>query len=142
MRIIVPFGLGLIVLTTAACGDKKTLPFEPGGGPPDPNATFTRVQGEVFSVSCALSGCHSGASPTGGMNLTAGVAYGNIVRVPSTERADLHRIEPGDPDRSYMVKKLRGDPDIVGSPMPLIGSISAAQRQLVIDWVRRGAPND
>ncbi len=142
MRAIIPICLGLIVLTAAACGDKKTLPFEPGGGPPDPNATFTRVQGEVFSVSCALSGCHSGASPTGGMNLTAGVAYGNIVRVPSTERADLNRIEPGDPDRSYMVKKLRGDPDIVGSPMPLIGSISAAQRQLVIDWVRRGAPND
>ncbi len=142
MRAIVPICLGFIVVTTAACGDKKTLPFEPGGGPPDPNATFTRVQGEVFSVSCALSGCHSGASPTGGMNLTAGVAYGNIVRVHSTERADLNRIEPGDPDRSYMVKKLRGDPDIVGSPMPLIGSISAAQRQLVIDWVRRGAPND
>lgn len=134
----------MVVLAVAAagCGTKKTLPFEPGGGPPSPDATFTRVQNEVFSVSCALSGCHSGASPTGGMNLSAGVAYGNIVGVPSTERADLDRIQPGDPDRSYMVKKLRGDADIVGSRMPLVGSITAAQLQLVVDWVRRGAPHD
>jgi hypothetical protein len=131
-----------VALAAAGCGDRKTLPLEPGGGPPSPDATFTRVQAEVFSVSCALAGCHSGTAPTAGMNLSAGVSYGNIVGVTSTERGDLHRIEPGDPDRSYMVKKIRGDPDIVGSQMPLVGSITTGQRQLVIDWVRRGAPND
>jgi len=132
----------LAVALAAGCGDKKTLPLEPGGGPPPADATFTRVQAEVFSVSCALAGCHSGTAPTAGMDLSAGVSYGNIVGVTSTERGDLHRIEPGDPDRSYLVRKIRGDPDIVGSQMPLVGSITAAQRQLVIDWVRRGAPHD
>jgi hypothetical protein len=96
----------------------------------------------VFSVSCALSGCHAGSAPQAGMNLSAGAAYDNIVGVRSTERSDLNRIEPGDPDRSYMVKKLRGDPDISGSPMPLVGSITPEARQLVIDWVLRGAPRD
>jgi len=142
MRKAIILCLGVATLAGVGCGTKKTLPFEPDGGPPSPDATFTRVQGEVFSVNCALAGCHAGNSPTGGMNLTAGVAYANIVGVHSTERADLNRIQPGDPDRSYLVKKIRGDADIVGSPMPLIGSITAAQRQLVIDWVRRGAPND
>jgi hypothetical protein len=135
-------GLLAFALVTTACGTKKTLPFEPGGGPPSPDATFTRVQSEVFSVSCALSGCHAGSAPTAGMNLSAGVAYGNTVSVTSTERGDLKRIAPGDPDHSYLIKKIRGDADIVGSQMPLIGSITAGQRQLVIDWVRRGAPND
>lgn len=130
-------------LAWTGCGKMKPLPTEPdGGGPPPPDATFTRVQAEVFSVSCALAGCHAGSAPTAGMNLSAGVAYGNIVGVTSTERGDLLRIEPGDPDRSYLVRKIRGDADIVGSPMPLIGSLTSAQRQLVIDWVRRGAPND
>ncbi len=142
MRYLTSIGLVLAALTVAGCGTKKTLPFEPNGGPPSPNATFSRVQAEVFSVSCALSGCHSGSSPTGGMNLTAGSAYQNTVNVKSTERADLVRIAPGDPDHSYLVKKIRGDADIVGSRMPLVGSITAAQEQLVIDWVRRGAPND
>jgi hypothetical protein len=130
-------------LAWTGCGNVKPLPTEPdGGGPPPADATFTRVQSEVFSVNCALSGCHAGTAPTGGMNLSAGAAYGNIVGVPSTERSDLHRIEPGDPNRSYLVKKIRGDADIVGSPMPLIGSLTDAQRQVVIEWVRRGAPHD
>ena len=129
-------------LGLTSCGDPKALPFEPGDGEPDPTATFTRVQGEVFSPSCALSGCHAGAAPQAGMDLSAGTAYGAIVGVPSTERPDLSRVEPGDPDRSYLVKKLRGDPDISGSPMPLGGSISSGARQLVIDWVRRGSPRD
>lgn len=130
------------VAASMGCGQAKRLPFEPGGGVPDSSATFTRVQTEVFSVSCALSGCHAGSAPQAGMNLSAEVAYQNIVGVPSTERTDLKRIEPGDPDRSYLVKKLRGDPDISGSRMPLTGSISGEARQLVIDWVRRGAPRD
>jgi hypothetical protein len=143
MRGVALIPLLAAALVTAGCGDKKRLPFEPGdGGGPSPDATFTRVQGEVFSVSCALSGCHAGGAPTGGMNLSAGASYGNIVMVPSTERSDLNRIEPGNPDRSYLVKKIRGDADIVGSQMPLVGSITPTQRQLVIDWVRRGAPRD
>jgi hypothetical protein len=130
-------------LAWTGCGKMKPLPTEPdGGGPPPPDATFTRVQTEVFSVSCALAGCHAGNAPTAGMDLSAGVAYGNIVGVTSTERADLKRIEPGDPDRSYLVKKIRGDADISGGTMPLVGSITGGQRQLVIDWVRRGAPQD
>jgi hypothetical protein len=143
VRRIPAIALLVAALAFAGCGKPKPLPTEPdGGGPPPADATFTRVQAEVFSVNCALSGCHAGTAPTGGMDLSAGVAYGNIVGVASTERGDLHRIEPGDPDRSYLVKKIRGDADIVGSPMPLIGSLTSAQRQLVIDWVRRGAPND
>ncbi|MDD5563804.1 MAG: hypothetical protein PHQ91_08835 [Thermoanaerobaculaceae bacterium] len=130
------------MLGTAGCGQRK-LPFEPGViTPPDPNATFTRVQNEVFTGNCAIAGCHAALGAREGMNLSAGAAYANIVRVPSLERPDLSRIEPGDPDRSYLVKKLRGDPDITGLRMPDGGTLSPAQIQLVIDWTRRGAPND
>ncbi|MGC8915635.1 MAG: hypothetical protein ACP5NF_01490 [Thermoanaerobaculum sp.] len=52
------------------------------------------------------------------------------------------RVAPFDPDASYLVKKLRGDPDIVGSPMPASGTLSSEGRKLVVDWVRRGAPRD
>ena len=129
-------------LVVSSCGQRK-LPFEPTvGPPPNPSATFTRVQNEVFTVNCAIAGCHAALGARQGMNLSAGAAYGNTVRVPSVERPDLNRIEPGDPDRSYLVKKLRGDPDITGLRMPDGGSLTSADIQLVIDWVRRGAPND
>ncbi len=134
----------LVVLALGTgCGDRKLLPTEPAvPGPVDPSATFTRVQRELFDVSCALAGCHAGSAPQAGMDLAAGRAYGNIVGVRSTERGDLNRIEPFSPDACYMVKKLRGDPDIIGSPMPLVGSITRAQLDLLENWILRGAPDD
>ncbi len=130
------------VLALVACGNEKGLPFDPGGPAPDPDATFTRVQSDIFSPSCALSGCHTGPAPQSGLDLSPGVAYQNIVGVPSVERAGLNRIEPGDPDSSYLVKKIRGDADIAGSRMPLGGALNADEIRLLTDWVRRGAPRD
>jgi hypothetical protein len=142
--LLVLLALALLEAAVVAvgCGQRK-LPFEPAAGPtPNPSATFTRVQNEVFTPNCAVAGCHSALAPQQGMNLSAGAAYANTVRVPSKERPDLNRIEPGDPNRSYLVKKIRGDADIVGVRMPNGGTLTAAQIQLVIDWVSRGAPND
>jgi hypothetical protein len=136
--------LALVAATVAlaACGSQKELPLGPGGGEPDPSATFTRVQGEVFSVSCALAGCHAGGAPQAGLDLSPTASYASIVRVASAQRSELSRIEPSDPDRSYLVLKLRGDPAIIGSRMPLTGSVTDPQVRLVVDWVLRGAPRD
>jgi hypothetical protein len=130
-----------ISLFLSGCGDEKTLPTEPGSAP-DPTATFTRVQNEIFTPSCAFSGCHGGASPQLGLNLVAGKAYGSIVGVGSAE-SQLLRIAPGDPNDSYVVVKVRGDAAILGARMPLGGPyLSSAHTSLLVDWVRRGAPND
>ena len=134
--------LAAAVAAAAGCGDPKPLPFEPDGGGPDPNARFSRVQGEVFSVSCTLAGCHAGPGPAAGLDLEPASSYAAIVRVPSAQRADLARIEPYQPDRSYLIKKVRGDADVSGSAMPLTGTLSVEQRSLLVDWVRRGAPLD
>lgn len=128
-----------MALAASACGTQKS-PTEPGN-PPDPSATFQRVQTEIFTSSCALSGCHSGASPKQGMNLSAGNAYSNIVGVRAVESTRL-RIAPGDPDASYLVSKVKGDATITGSRMPFGGALPPARIQLLVDWVRRGAPND
>jgi hypothetical protein len=132
----------VLACLAVGCGQQKKLPFEPTGYVPDPTATFTRVQGEIFATSCAFSGCHAGVAPASGMDLSAGAAW-LAVHAPSVERSDLKRIEPGSPDRSYVVKKVRGDPDISGSRMPLGGPyLSADQIKLLTDWVLRGAPQD
>lgn len=129
-------GLGLVL---AACGTQKS-PTEPSDGP-DPSATFSRVQSEVFTPSCALSGCHSGANPTGSQDLSAGRAYGQIVNVRAAQSTRL-RIAPGDPEGSYLISKIRGDATISGNRMPLGGTLPPEKQKLLVDWVRRGAPND
>ena len=132
--------LVVAILGSGGCGTRKT-PTEPAS-PPDPTATFTRVQSQIFTPSCALSGCHAGPNPMRGMDLGAGKAYGQIVGVPSVE-STRPRIAPGDPAGSYMVSKTLGDSSIAGARMPLGGPYLPADRQqLLVDWVRRGAPND
>ena len=135
--------LPCVLLLLAACGSVKspTEPAEePGGVAP---LTFSRIQAEIFTPNCAKAGCHDAASASAGMVLAAGVSYEQIVGVRSTE-STLDRIEPGDPERSYMVKKLRGDSDITGDRMPLDRPGGLPQEQIdgLIAWVRAGAPND
>jgi hypothetical protein len=49
----------------------------------------------------------------------------------------------GLPNDSYLVVKLRADASIVGDRMPPGNpAIPSGQLQLVVDWIRRGAPND
>ena len=77
------------------------------------------------------------------MDLRAGAAYGNIVNVRSSQMSSLDRIEPSDPDNSYLYRKVNGGPSISGSRMPRGGAmLSQELRDLLRDWIERGAPND
>ena len=80
----------------------------------------------ILTGTCA--GCHvqppddpaypNDDGPPGGLDLSANLAFSNIVNTASTQRPELDRIEPFDPERSYLIKKLRGDADIEGGRMP------------------------
>jgi hypothetical protein len=120
--------------------DTRTITVQGGGGE---TATLTAVQQQIFSQSCAFSGCHGGDSPAEGMSLLAGDSFDNIVNVRSSQRGSLDRIEPSDPDNSYLYLKVIGDPSISGSRMPRGGAaLSQDLIDLLRDWIERGAPND
>lgn len=129
------------LLLAAGCGELATLPTDPGG-PVDPSATFGRVQSEVFTPSCALSGCHDASGRQEGLVLSAGSAYAMTVGRPSSQLPSLQRITPGSPENSYLYRKVTGA-SISGERMPFGGpSLSDAQLRLIRDWILRGAPND
>jgi hypothetical protein len=139
----------LIVLLAAialtACGKLNELPTDPTGGngdPVDPTATFTRVQNEIFTPTCAQLGCHDRIGHQESQVLAPGSAYAQVVNVPSAQMPQLMRVHPGDPANSYLYRKLTGA-GITGDRMPQGGPyLSDAQLKLVRDWIRRGAPND
>ncbi len=120
--------------------DQRTITVEGGGGE---LATLTAVQTRIFDTSCAFSGCHGGSAPAMGMDLSSGAAYSNIVNIASGEQPSIDRIEPYDPERSYLYLKVIDDPAISGSRMPR-GAPALAQEllDLLRDWIERGAPND
>ena len=139
-RIVLPL---LLLLT--ACGKLKELPTDPAGnsgGPIDPTATFTRVQNEIFTPTCAQLGCHDPLGRQEQLILSPGRSYALIVSQPSVENPSLSRIAPLDPAGSYLYRKITGS-GITGDRMPQFSPpLNDAQIHLVRDWIRRGAPND
>ncbi len=90
----------------------------------------------IFARSCALVGCHVGSTPQMGMSLDEESFAGHTVDEASRERPDLKLIHPGRPDSSYLVKKVRGDEDIVGAPMPFTGDrLSEQEISTIENWV-------
>ncbi len=108
-------------------------------------ATFATVQRLVFARSCATFSCH-GAAAAGGLTLADDAAYANLVGVsPANDAAraeGLLRVAPGDPSRSFLLRKLAGPlTDAEGAAMPRVGtSLPAARIDLVRRWIAAGAP--
>jgi hypothetical protein len=136
--------LALLALVAAACGGSARSPTEPGSVPPGSALSFSQIQGQIFTPSCAKAGCHAASSGAGGMVLAAGVSYAQIVGRPAPEDPQLDLVKPGDPNDSYLVRKIRGDPDITGSRMPLDGPPYLTPQQIagIEGWIQAGAPNN
>ena len=108
--------------------------------------TLTQIQTMVFTPSCA--GCHSGPTSNNlpsGMNLSSAAAsHAALVDVVSLQaNPALDRVEPGDPDNSYLIRKLEGGPNIGGSRMPQGGPfLDQATVDMIRQWISDGAPNN
>ncbi len=114
------------------------------GGP----ATFTRVQNEIFGPKCAIPECHVTPPPTAddgppsGLIFEAGKSYDMIVGVRSKEM-DLMRVAPGDPDNSFVLRKVTPGAKIAWHAMPLDKPpLSDAERGLIRQWIAAGAKKD
>jgi cell division septation protein DedD len=108
--------------------------------------SFARIQDEIFTPRCAVVICHDSASQSGSLNLEAGSSFDDLVGVePSTPAArddGFLRVDPGNPDNSFLVTKLELPEATIefGSPMPLIGDrLSEGEIQLIRDWIAQGA---
>lgn len=106
----------------------------------DPVVTAVNFEAEIqpiFSQRC--DHCHSGSGAPQGLRLNAGSSYGDLVDVPSQEVPSLKRVDPGDPDNSYLVQKIEGTA-AVGGRMPLGGSrIPQEEIDLIRQWISEGA---
>jgi len=131
----------IIFLTTlAACGGGSG-----GGGVstieiPELTPDAQSIQDDLFTPHCATSGCHDSSAPPEGLDLTNGTSFGLLVDVPSEQAPALDRVEPGDPDNSYLIVKLeqRG---LVGNRMPADGPpfLDRSAIDVVRQWINDGA---
>jgi uncharacterized protein (TIGR03118 family) len=109
--------------------------------------TLTQLQTSIFTPTCSV--CHTGTPSAtanglpGVMNLSAGNSFAALVSVTSLEQPGMQRVAPGDATNSYVIHKLEGAADIVGSRMPLGGPfLDQATIDQVKSWINAGALNN
>lgn len=143
------FLLALAVALGAAGCDEQLSSI--AGPTPDLEPTFTSIQRNIFEQPDsagrpACTNCHTnvGRNPAGSLNLLGSVAYDQLVNVASIQRTDLRRVNPGNPDASYLVHKVDGRAGIVGRRMPLNGPPFLTDGQVLIlrRWIELGAPRN
>ena len=105
--------------------------------------TLTQIQTQVFTPIC--SGCHTGPTSNflpSGMNLSnAASSHAALVNVASIQMGSLDRVEPGDPDNSYLIRKLEGTGAFDRMPQggPFLDDATMA---MIRQWITDGALNN
>lgn len=86
----------------------------------------------IFQQQCSTSGCHSGSSPTGNLNLEDSVAFAQLMQ-PSK-----HYIDTITPTNSVLYIQMNA----VSNPMPPTGRLDDCTIQTVLRWIQQGAKNN
>jgi mono/diheme cytochrome c family protein len=104
--------------------------------------SFKQDLGRIFRDNCTM--CHQGEAPMGALDLTPDNAYAGLVGVQSAG-AEMLRVAPGQPDRSYLYFKTSGKNASVngaGFGMPWASTLSPEDLALLRGWIKAGAPNN
>jgi Bacterial Ig-like domain (group 2) len=144
--VVTAVGSGDVTITASVVTPSNTEERATATGVVVASAQLAADVQPIFSASCALSGCHGGATPQLGQNLTTGNAHGSIVNVASMEVPSLFRVTPFEPEQSYLVHKIRGTQASVGGSggqMPLGGgALPDAEINIIRAWIQAGAANN
>lgn len=103
-----------------------------------PRPSLDDVHREVFAVACVQ--CHIDRV-SGGLSLRDDDALLDRLLAPSVQLSTMPRVDPGNPEGSYLWLKLIGDHESVGGSgqrMPLSGAIDGDSLDLVERWIRTG----
>ena len=134
----------LMAVSSSCAGDGTGLdefgnPLGPPGTALEP--TLSSIQQHIFTAICIQ--CHSGAAAPLGLALNTGLSWSNLVGMSSVEVPELLRVNPGDPESSYIVWKIEGRSGIVGARMPLgLAPLSDEQIAAIRGWIADGAQDN
>jgi hypothetical protein len=76
-----------------------------------------------------------------GLDLSAASSYAMLVGVASTQSAGVQRVNPGNPNNSYLIQKLEGA-GASGSRMPPSGPMAQSEIDTIRQWISDGAIDD
>jgi hypothetical protein len=140
--------LAAVLVTAPGCDEKLSSITGPT---PDLNTNFASIQRTIFNVTdstgrLACVQCHTdqGRAPASNLVLLEGRSFQQLIGRASLGKPGATLVVPGDPDNSYMIKKLEGAADIAGQRMPRGNGPFLTEGQILIlkAWIRDGAQNN
>jgi len=123
MKLIIFLATILLVSLVTGCYYDIVLPPDPNAPPQD--VSFSGDLQPIFNASCNSSSCHGGAHNP---NLSPDKAYNSLISGGFVNTAI--------PTESIIYKSLNS------GAMPPTGKLPSAQIQMVLDWIKIGAPNN
>jgi hypothetical protein len=97
----------------------------------------------IFTTRCAP--CHT-TNTSGGLSLTAGNAYAQLVGPNATCNAAVRRVMPNNTQNSMLWRKLMNTADKCGNAMPNmtagLATTQPAEFQRIQTWIMQGALNN
>jgi hypothetical protein len=131
----------VVAATLSACTAGSGEGLDQNGQPVQPGvptaSQFQEIQDTIFTPICTQ--CHIGSGAPQGLRLDAANSYALLVNTASSEVPALMRVNPGNPNQSYLLQKIEGTA-AVGGRMPL-GQAPLPQDRidLVRSWISGGA---
>lgn len=111
------------------------------------DVSYSKDISPIFQAQCVM--CHNSIDPHAGLALDEEFAWDQLVNVQSTEVYKMQRVKPGQPDKSYLVRKIEGTHMAVGGagwrmPPPTHALIRMSERDkaAIRQWVLNGAPKN
>lgn len=98
-------------------------------------AAFRATVQPILNANCVA--CHQDAAQAQGLSLQRTSALANLLGVPSQE-SKLVRIAPGDPQQSYLFRKISGThlaAGGAGARMPMGGALADSDIKAISAWI-------
>lgn len=102
-------------------------------------AKLSEIQKQIFTPTCATSGCHGSSGTQAGLNLTEGRSYNSLVNVNSVLYPNLKRVVPGKSSESLLIQVLNHTSP---TKMPPGGKLEQSQIDSIAAWIDKGALNN
>jgi hypothetical protein len=117
----------------AGCDDLSGLPVTPQVD------YLTEIQ-PIWEIRCSNCHVNFSDSPSAQLDLNAEQSWAALYRMPSLIAQGRRMVQPGDPEASFLLEKLRCEQPEAGERMPRGRlPIPLDEQALVRDWIAQGA---
>jgi hypothetical protein len=126
------YGLCSALVFTGCAGDLSNPEDFIDGG------TVLKSAEAILAASCGTTGCHDDApQPQAGLDLLSPNVESRVVDINATGLGCTSDtlVVAGDPDGSYLLDKVLDTIGICGLPMPVLGSLSASEVDILRQWI-------